>query len=212
MTAGTLVTEGRAAKLDLVDLDITDSGYIQATLVPYREVADIGFFTESFLPGSFAKSIKEAARSLALHVFHDDMAAPGMDSWPIGVATEWKDSEDRLRGVWKFDDDAKAQRARKLATPDENGNAMLGYMSVRFQPIRNNWRMAEVWNPEIPEGKDHVDRIEARLVSAGLVSGPAYIGATVDWVRSAGVPGRETGPRAVDEWSTWLEQVKAGPQ
>jgi phage head maturation protease len=113
--------------------------------------------------------------------------------------------------VWKFDSDVKAQRARQLATPDENGNAALGYMSIRFQDIRNAWTMAKVWDPNKPEGKDHVDRVEGRLVSVSLVSTPAYVGATVDWVRSAGAPGRDTGRRAIDEWSEYLEKVKAGP-
>lgn len=210
MSAGQMATEARAAAL--VDLDITDSGFIQATAVPYNTKTDIGWFTESFKPGAFKKSIGEAARSLPLHVFHDDAAQPGMDSWPIGVATEWIDDGDRLRGVWKFDDSDKAQRARALATPDVDGNAMLGYMSVRFQPIRDAWDFVpmEQWDPDNGV-KDHVDRVEARLVSVALVSTPAYIGATVDWVRSAGAPGRDTGRRAVDEWAAYLEKVKAGP-
>lgn len=210
MSVGQLVTERRAAKV--VDLDITDSGFVAATAVPYNVRTDLGFMTESFRPGSLAKSIKEAARSLPLHLMHDDMAMEGMVGMPIGVAESWDDNDVRLYGVWKFDSDVKAQRARALATPDEQGNAALGYMSIRFAPIRDQWELAENWDPSVPEGKDHVERIESRLVSVSLVSTPAYIGATVDWVRSAGVPGRETGPRAVDEWSTWLEQVKAGPQ
>ena len=210
MSVGQLMTERRAAKV--VDLDITNSGYVAATAIPYGVKADLGYMTESHRSGSFAKSIKEAARSLPLHLMHDDMAMEGMVGMPIGVAESWDDTDVRLYGVWKFDDSDKAQRARQLATPDEHGNSMLGYMSIRFQPLRDQWTFAENWDPSVPEGKDHVERIESRLVSVSLVSTPAFIGATVDWVRSAGVPGRETGPRAVDEWSTWLEQVKAGPQ
>lgn len=215
MTATTSAaqTERRAAQLEVVDLDITDSGYIAATAVPYNTPADIGFFTESFLPGSMGKSISEAARSLPLHLFHDD--SPGMGdphSWPIGVATEWKDDAERLRGVWKFDSSEKAQRARQLATPDADGNSMLGYMSVRFQPIRSNWTMVDDWNPDLgPDHKDHVDRVEARLVSVGLVSTPAYIGAAVEFVRSAPPPGRRDPRDELAEWRSWLEQVKAGP-
>lgn len=210
MSAGQLVTERRAAKV--VDLDITDSGYVAATAVPYKVKTDLGFMTESFRPGSLAKSIKEAARSLPLHLFHDDMAMEGMVGMPIGNADSWDDTDVRLYGVWKFNDSEKAQRARQLATPDEHGNAGLGYMSIRFAPIRDEWAFADVWDPSIPEGKDHVERVEARLVSVSLVSTPAYIGATVDWVRSAGAPGRDTGARAVDEWSNYLEQIKAGPR
>jgi phage head maturation protease len=208
MSAGQLATEWRAAKV--VDLQVS-SGQVAATAVPYGVKTDLGFMTESFRAGSLAKSISEAARSLPLHLFHDDMAMEGMVGMPIGVASSWDDTSARLYGVWDFDSDAKAQRARELATPDENGNAALGYMSIRFAPIRSEWTYADVWDPTRPDGKDHVERTEARLISVSLVSTPAYIGATVDWVRSAGAPGRDTGKRAVDEFSAWLEKAKAGP-
>ena len=210
MSGKQLATEYRAA--EVIDLDITASGLIAATAVPYNTKADIGWFTESFNPGSLTKSINEAARGLPLHVFHDD--SPGQtampDSWPIGVATEWKDDSKALRGVWKFDDSEKAQRARQLATPDADGNAMLGYMSIRFAPIRDDWDWIEMeeWDP-MGGSKDHVNRVEARLVSVALVSTPAYIGASVEWVRSA--QGRNQGVRAVDQWSSYLEQVRNGP-
>lgn len=209
MSTGQLMTEARAAQL--VDLDITNSGFVAATAMLYNVETDIGPFIESFKPGSLSKSISEAARSLPLHLLHDDMAEFGNIGMPIGTAQEWRDDDVRLYGVWKFEDDAKAQRARALATPDENGRAALGYMSLRFKPILNQWRMAKVWDPNKPEGKDRVTHSEARLVSVSLVSTPAYIGATVDWVRSAGAPGRDTGRRKIDEWAEFLEQAKAGP-
>ena len=209
MSVGQLATEQRTA--EIVDLDITNSGFIAATAIQYNVRTLIGAFTEAFLPGSLTKSIQEAARSLPLHLMHDDMGPYGNIGMPIGVAQSWSDDENRLYGVWKFDDDAKAQRARTLATPDENGNAALGYMSVRFQPIRQKHTYAKQWDPNTPEGRDHVDNVESRLVSVSLVSTPAYIGSTVDWVRSAGLPARDTGRRAVDEWTAYLEQIKAGP-
>jgi HK97 family phage prohead protease len=209
MTTGQLVTEQRAAQL--VDLDITNSGFIAATAIQYNVRTLISSFTEAFIPGSLSKSISEAARSMPLHLMHDDMAPYGSIGMPIGVAHEWNDDETRLYGVWKFDDDQKAQRARALATPDENGNAALGYMSIRFQPIRDKWTFAKQWDPNTPEGRDHVDHTESRLVSVSLVSTPAYIGSTVDWVRSAGNPSRDTGRRRIDEWSDFLAKAKAGP-
>jgi phage head maturation protease len=207
MTAGQLATEWRAA--EVVDLQIS-SGQLAATAIPYNVITNLGFMTESFRPGSLTKSIQEAARSLPLHLMHDDMADFGNVGMPIGVASSWDDNEARLYGVWDLDSGEKAQRARALATPDENGNSKLGYMSIRFTPIRQVWTMAEQWDPSKPEGKDHVDRTEARLVSVSLVSTPQYIGATVDWVRSAGAPGRDTGVRAVEEFGSWLEKAKAG--
>lgn len=218
LLAGTPV-ERRAVQLQLRDVTVEKVGrfeYLRGTAVPYNEKADIGFFTEAHLPGSFAKSIKEAARGLPLHAFHDDM--PGMsntDPFPIGVAEEWDDDLNRLAGVWKLDDGEKAQRAAKMAQPDENGNSLLGYMSIRFQPIRSNWITVDDWNPDLgPDHKDHVDRIESRLVSVGLVPVPAFVNTPVEWVRSAAPPGRDVaaGARQINEWSSWLAEVKAGPR
>lgn len=213
-----LPTERRTAPVRLLEVETTDNlKYLSAICLPYNEPADIGWFVEDFAPGSLAKSIAEAARSLPLHVFHDDMASSGAqmtaESWPIGVATEWDDNDERLRGVFKLDDSPKAQRAARLAKPDEDGNSMLGYMSVRFAPIRSQWTYAEDFNPDLgPEHKDHVTRIEARLVSMGLVSGPAYQNTPVEWVRS-NEPQRnwDGGARQLDEWASYLEQIKAGP-
>lgn len=210
----TLPTERRATKVELVDLELNATKTkMQGIAMPYNDPADVGFFVESHLPGSFAKSIKEAARSLPLHVFHDDMAEFGHVGMPIGVASEWDDNEKLLRVVWDLYDDAKSQRAAQLATPDADGNAALGYFSVRFQPIRSNWSMAKEWNPDLgSDHKDRVERVESRLVSVALVSTPAFIRTPVEWVRSATPPGREAGQRKVDAWSRYLEDVKAGPR
>lgn len=201
----------------VLDIEVTDNlKYLSAIAVPYNEPADIGMFMEDFARGSMAKSIEEAARSLPLHVMHDDMpmySPMTAESWPIGVASEWRDEANYLRGVWKLDDSLKAQRAAQLAKPDENGNSLLGYMSIRFQPIRSAWTYAEDWNPDLgPAHKDRVTRIEARLVSVSLVSTPAYKSAAVEWVRSAEPQRvRESAARELDEWAAYLEKVKAGP-
>jgi phage head maturation protease len=213
-TATKIPTERRAVEVDVVGLELNATKTkMQGIAVPYNDPTDVGFFVESHLPGSFAKSIKEAARSLPLHVFHDDMAEFGNVGWPIGVASEWHDETDVLRVVWNLHDDQKSQRAAQLATPDEEGNAALGYFSIRFQPILSNWQLAEKWDPDLGSAyKDRVDRVESRLVSVALVSTPAFIRTPVEWVRSAPPPGRDTGQRKVDAWSRYLEDVKAGPR
>lgn len=218
MTVTRLPDERRTAPLQLLEMEMTDNlKYLSAIAVPYNEPADIGMFMEDFAPGSLAKSIKEAARSLPLHVLHDDMPmySPMMfESWPIGVAHEWDDDNNRLRGVWKLDDSVKAQRAAQLARPDENGRSMLGYMSIRFSPIRSTWTYADDYNPDLgPKYKDRVTRQEARLVSVSIVSTPAYKSASVEWVRSS-EPARvrESAGRELDEWAAYLEQVKRGPR
>lgn len=211
-----LPEERRTAPLELREVETTDNfKYLSAVAVPYNEPADIGWFLEDFAAGSLAKSIKEAARSLPLHLFHDDMPGYGADEgWPIGVASEWDDNEIRLRGVWELDDSAKAQRAARLAQVDADGKSKLGYMSIRFAPIRSAWTYAEDFNPELgPAYKDKVTRQEARLVSVAMVSTPAYAGAAVEWVRSCEPQRiRDAGRRELDEWATYLEQVKAGPR
>lgn len=207
--------EWRAAKLELREVELSSNKrQLSGIAVPYNVSADIGWFTETHLPGSLSKSIKESARGLALHAFHDDMTGAGeASSWPIGVASEWIDDRDNLRGVWDLDDSEKAQRAAQLAMPDENGNSMLGYLSIRFAPIRSNWTMTNDFNPDLgPEHKDHVDRVESRLFTVGLVTAPAFASAAVEWVRSATPPGRDSGERQVAAWQTWLAEVKAGPQ
>lgn len=207
--------EWRAAKLELRDVELSSNKrQLSGIAVPYGVAADIGWFTETHLAGSLSKSIKESARGLPLHAFHDDMTGQGeASSWPIGVASEWTEDANALRGVWDLDESDKAQRAAQLATPDENGNSKMGYLSIRFAPIRSIWTAAADFNPDMgPEFKDHVDRVESRLVSVGLVTAPAFASAAVEWVRSAPPPGRDTGERQVAAWQTWLDEIKAGPR
>ena len=52
MTTGQLVTEQRAAQL--VDLDITNSGFVAATAIQYNVKTLISSFTEAFIPGSLS--------------------------------------------------------------------------------------------------------------------------------------------------------------
>jgi len=179
---------------------------LSGVAVPYDTPADIGWFLEDHAPGSFAKSIKEAARGLPLTLFHDDHA---LDSH-IGVATEWTEEAKALRGVWALDDGPIAQRAAKLATPDKDGNAVLGYMSIRFAPVRSEWTYAEDWNPDLgADHKDRVRRLESRLLATSLVSTPAFVGAKVEWVRSSErARTREATGREVDAWLGWVTEMR----
>jgi HK97 family phage prohead protease len=179
--------------------------WLEGVAVPYNREADLGWFVEQFAPGSLAKSIKEAARSLPLHLFHDSQ------SMPIGVASEWRDGAELLEGVWKLDDHDVAQRAARMATPDEStGIAPLGYMSIRFAPIRSEWTYADDFNPDLgPNHKDRVSRTEARLLETSLVSTPAYTGATVSFVRTGErAIGRSASGREIAGWREYLESVR----
>lgn len=181
--------------------------YLEGIAVPYNREADIGWFVESFAPGSLAKSIQEAARSLPLHLFHDSQ------SFPIGVADRWADGSDELVGVWKLDDGDVAQRAAKLAEPDEDGRSALGYLSIRFQPIRSEWEYADDFNPDLGTAhKDRVTRTEARLLETSLVSTPAYKEAAVQFVRTGErAIEREASGRELRGWREYLDSVRRGP-
>lgn len=182
------------------ELETTESlTKLSGKAVPYRAQADIGWYMETFDPGSLAKSIRESAAALPLLLFHN------AESFPIGAASEWDDTDEALRGVWNLDDDPVAQRAAKLAH-----DGTLSFMSIRFVPVRSKWTYAKDFQPDLgPAYKDSVVRQEARLVETSLVSTPAYAGATVEWVRTAGAPERKV-RRKLDAWERWLEGARTG--
>lgn len=179
--------------------------FLHGRAVPYNDPADIGWYLEEHAPGSLEKSIKEAARSLPLLLQHDER------EFPIGVASEWIDSATALDGIWKLDSSERAQEAARLATPDEDGNAMLGYMSIRFAPIRSAWTYAEEFKPELGSAyKDKVTRIESRLVEVSLVSTPAFKNAAVEFVRTAERQRVLEDPTAaVRAWRDELDKLRA---
>lgn len=169
--------EGRVfAGVQLRDVETTDSlSMMTGRAVPYGEWANIGWFLESFAPGSLGKSIKEAARALPLNLFHENRM------FPIGAASKWTEQADGLVGEWRLDSSELAQEAARLA---ESG--MLTGLSIEFMPIRSEWEEAEIWDPSAgPEFMDKVTRTEARLGAVGLVQTPAYVSAGVELVRSA---------------------------
>lgn len=173
--------------------------------VPYGSRASIGWFEEEFTKGSMAKSITEAARGLPLLAFHDDR------SMPLGVAKEWHEETDGLRGVWKLEQDPRTQQLARMAVPDDDGHAAMGYMSIRFVPIRSEWTYADPGSNSL----DYVLRTEARLLETSLVSTPAYTGAKVQWVRTAdrAMQSEARGSRkhGYDEMLAELEHLKNNP-
>jgi HK97 family phage prohead protease len=200
-----IVDERRAFEIRDVEMNEAKTK-IAGIAVPYNDAADLGWFMEEHAPGSLAKSIKEAARSLPLTLFHQDHV---LDSH-IGVASEWKELDKGLRGVWDLDDSPTAQRAAKLATPDDNGNSVLGYFSIRFAPIRSEWTYAKDFNPDLgPNFKDRVRRLESRLLAVSLLSTPAFKNAPVEFVRS-GEPQRQRKAtrREVDVWRDELARLR----
>lgn len=162
---------------------------------PYDTISDIGPFTETLKPGVFAKSIREAARNLPLHVMHKH------DEIPVGMATRWEEAPEGLLGEFRFDTRADAREAARLA---EEG--YLSALSVGFQPITGmtDWDTSGT--------KPHAVRREARMLETSLCSVPALDGSRVLAVRSAGIPeAPETRvapkPRLL-EAQAWLASIK----
>lgn len=200
MTA-TLATEKRIHGIELRDVDTTASlSMLRATAVPYGVDADVGWYVEQHDPGSFAKSIKEAAAALPLLMFHDNR------TWPIGAADEWDDGSAALVGTWRLDGSEEAQRAGQLAK-----DGILNFMSIGFMPIRSEWEFVEEWNPDKgPAFKDHVKRLESRLLETSMVPTPAFKDAAVKWVRSSDSPRqRDYGRREVAAWRRDIDDLKA---
>lgn len=199
MTA-TLATEKRIQRVELRDVDTTDAlTMIRATAVPYNTPTDVGWYIEEHAPGSFAKSLKEAAAALPLLMFHDNR------TWPIGAAAEWDDGTAELVGTWRLDGSEEAQRAGQLAR-----DGILNFMSIGFMPIRSEWDLVEDWNPDLgPEHMDRVRRLESRLLETSMVSTPAFKDAAVKWVRTADSPRRrDAGRREVQEWRRQIDALK----
>lgn len=199
MTA-TLATEKRIHGIELRDVETTESlSMIRATAVPYNIDADVGWYVEQHAPGAFAKSIREAAAALPLLMFHDNR------TWPIGAAAEWDDGSAELVGTWRLDGSDEAQRAGQLAR-----DGILNFMSIGFMPIRSEWQLVDDWNPDKgPEFKDHVRRLESRLLETSMVPTPAFKDAAVKWVRSGDSPRRrEQGRRELVEWRREIDALR----
>ena len=179
----TIDTEARIypTGFEIRDLDTTESlRKLAGRAVPYNTPTDLGLFTEEIAPGTFTRSINQDGMLLPLHLFHGDAPREGgspVTPWPIGMASEWREFPDGLHGVWDLDEDPEAQRAARLAR-----DGKLPYLSVRFNPFPNKTDIR--YNRD---DRPHMIRRQARLVSTSLVTTPAYLGATVDWVRSAGM-------------------------
>jgi HK97 family phage prohead protease len=167
-------SEVRAFALNAQFRASAEGRHMIGLVAPYNVRADVGPFTETFLPGVFKKSIAQAARSLPLHVMHKH------DEVPVGKAVGWEDTPEGLYAEFRFDTRSDAQEAARLA---EDG--LLSALSVGFLPLEGGTR----W--DYSGEKPHADRVEARMLETSLCSVPVYEQAGVLAMRSIGVPGHE---------------------
>lgn len=191
------------AEIEIRGAETTISGFqfLHGRAVPYNTPASIGYFLEEHEPGSFAKSIKEAAIDLPLLLFHDQR------SFPIGAADEWDDNDEALDGIWRLDEDSEhAQRAAQLAD-----KGMLRGMSIGFTPIRSEWTFVDDWDPARgPEYMDRVTRKESRLAETSVVPAGAFKEALVKMVRAAPSPRHpeDLAKRELEAWKRELEALR----
>lgn len=164
--------------IEFREFEASDSGrFLEGRAVPYDTWADVGWFMEQHAPGSFAKSIREAAQQLPLLLWHNGR------SFPIGTSHEWRDNDAGLDCVWRLDeqDPIAVEAARKAA-----GGFMTG-LSIGFAPVGAR----EQDGPEPPHeftldenGTMWVRWVESRLLEVSLTPTPAFAGAKVAHVRS----------------------------
>jgi HK97 family phage prohead protease len=163
--------------------------FVEGIAAPYDSETPIGSqYVEVLARGLFNKSIREAALNLPLHVFHDT------STYPVGRAVEWDDRPDGLYGVWEMDSSDEAKRAVEAAE-----SRMVGGLSVGFSPIQSDVKPGDETTPT------RVIRKEARLVEVSMVSTPAYAGAVITLVRTAGP--RTPRPH-FDKWKKWADRLK----
>jgi len=148
-------------------LDASDGRVLEGLAVPYGTVSMRGPYPggERFARGSFKRSVKnQAGRLPKLFRNHDHGQA-------IGTAVDMRDTDEGLVASWRIADTPAGN-----AVLQEVREGVLDALSVGFQSVRE-------------EAVDGVREIrEARLLEVSLTPLPAYEGALVMSLRSAGAP------------------------
>jgi HK97 family phage prohead protease len=174
---------------------------LEGRAVPFGQWASMGWFMESHAPGSLTKTTRSGAgQKLPLLLFHDHQ------SFPIGHAESWINTDDGLDGVWSLNDSDAAQAAAAMVDAGD----LLG-LSVGFLPIRSAWDYVDPdqWNPDLgADHMDHVTRLESRLVEVSLTPTPAFAAAQATLVRSAEAR-RERPERAADAWRREVDRLRS---
>lgn len=193
------------ARLELSEVEV-NRGYsmMHGRAAPYGEVGLRQFYKETWADKLFDKSIRQAAKSLPLLMFHDDM------TWPIGSATDWDSVPgDGLYGTWSLDDSADAQRAAKMYAAGH-----LKYLSVGYQPILSRLELPDAGRLDLEDSSTWgtVTRLEARLLETSIVPVPLYPSAQIMLVAGAGATLATTRRHTattpeLDRWKRWRSSI-----
>jgi HK97 family phage prohead protease len=153
----------------LVPLELRRSGErtLEGLCVPYgRTTTKAGYpHGERFVAGAFADLVEARGAKIRL----TDSHAPDDLRRPLGVATEFRDTDEGLFGTFRFYNTPEGRGGWENAQEETYGG-----LSVGFLPVEE--RRAEDGAREV---------VRARLFHVSLVDEPAYEDARVLAVRSA---------------------------
>jgi HK97 family phage prohead protease len=183
-----------------------DGRTVGGLVVPYDTPTEIremsGSYTETFRPGSFAKTLAERGTKVKL------MAEHQRGSLPIGKATNLVETRGGVTGEFYVSRTQAGDDALELVR-----DGALDSFSVGFEPMKDEWS----------RDRTSVERVEARLWEVSLVGIPAYQDALITSVRSDEPPEpepevEEEEQPAVDDdeedararREAWLQRATAG--
>jgi HK97 family phage prohead protease len=160
-------TETRIWPLQLELRGEPDGRTLEGAIVPYGQEARIGpSVVETFAPGAFAGTDPATLPLLALH---------DRQTLPIGRAVELRDQAAEWWGAFNVSRTRLGDEVLELV----RDGALTG-LSVGFLPVPGGDR----WNAT----RTRVERVRARAHHVGVVPFPAYEGARIAAVRTAGPP------------------------
>jgi HK97 family phage prohead protease len=152
------------------DLDIRDGRTVVGIAMPFNReavVSDDGQreYTESFVRGSFARTIAERGSRIRFFYMHQRM------SLPLGKATLLREDSAGLYGEFRVSATPSGDEALELIK-----DGTLDGLSVSFDPIsgRSEWSY----------DRTSVRRMEVKLMEVSAVWCPAYADAVITDVRS----------------------------
>lgn len=194
----TVAPEARVTAQDFELRSVEDDGlYLEGVACPFNVWTDVGSYDERFAPTIFDTTLSRNPDRVPLMVGHkvSDIA--------IGRPVEWLKEDGCLRGIWRFDSRDEARETARMAA-----DGILTGLSVHFVPGRK--RSDNTIERDADNGnRPKVTRHNARLLEVSLVSVPAYEGASVTLVRTAGIAELEAAADEADRAARLRAQVLA---
>ena len=198
--------ELRIYPLELRELEVTGKPYryLEGRAVPYNTWQDVGPFWENHAAGSFERSTKGGSgRGLPLIIGHD---AHNLDNI-VGHAEKWTHDATGMHGVWRLNEQPRAQQAAALAQAGDLTGLSVGFQEVHAEAVPR---------PKDRDGaatrKPWIMRSESRLLEVSLTPIPAFPDAGVVNVRSMVDPAAIDLPAPatpdLDEWRSRLEALR----